>query len=258
MSEGSGSASAQARCTASRPASHVLWRARRRGARRPASNSTGRARPRTRPSSPRPARGRSGRGHCLGSRRLSKCGGPQRPALISWSGRPRTSWQEPAAASGQQARLPRRHGRRVGSTRPREQRTSPRTGSSHVPSCAGVDQPDSIRPRARCRSSPAATEVEEHGAGVVQQGEHARRTVGGLAGRDRACAGRAAGVPPRGRSGCRDRRASRRCAGAARPCPAVRSSCRAAPGDDRRAGSSATCAMVLCNTRAPTGCRSAW
>ena len=42
----------------------------------------------------------------------------------------------------------------------------------------GVDQPDSIRPR-RDVEAAGFTEVEEHGPGVVQQGEHARRTVGG-------------------------------------------------------------------------------
>ena len=43
----------------------------------------------------------------------------------------------------------------------------------------GVDQPDSIRPR-RDVEAAEFTEVEEHGPGVVQQGEHARRTVGGV------------------------------------------------------------------------------
>ena len=43
----------------------------------------------------------------------------------------------------------------------------------------GVDQPDSIRPR-RDVEAAGFTEVEEHGPGVVQQGEHARGTVGGV------------------------------------------------------------------------------
>ena len=43
----------------------------------------------------------------------------------------------------------------------------------------GVDQPDSIRPR-RDVEAAGFTEVEEHGPGVVQQGEDARGTVGGV------------------------------------------------------------------------------
>ncbi len=44
---------------------------------------------------------------------------------------------------------------------------------------AGVDQPDSTRPR-RDVNAAGLTEAEEHGPGVVQQGEHARGTVGGV------------------------------------------------------------------------------
>src|SRR5207248_4723433 len=43
----------------------------------------------------------------------------------------------------------------------------------------GVDQPDSIRPR-RNVGTAGLTEVEEHGPGVVQQGEYARGTVRGM------------------------------------------------------------------------------
>jgi hypothetical protein len=43
----------------------------------------------------------------------------------------------------------------------------------------GVDQPDSIRPRRNVETA-GFTEVEEHGPGVVQQGEYARGTVGGV------------------------------------------------------------------------------
>src|SRR6266480_5030511 len=42
----------------------------------------------------------------------------------------------------------------------------------------GVDQPDSIRPRRNVETA-GFTEVEEHGPGVVQQGEDARGTVRG-------------------------------------------------------------------------------
>jgi hypothetical protein len=45
----------------------------------------------------------------------------------------------------------------------------------------GVDQPDSIRPRRDVQAAGFA-EVEEHGPGVVQQGEHARGTVRGVQG----------------------------------------------------------------------------
>src|ERR1700716_4424283 len=43
----------------------------------------------------------------------------------------------------------------------------------------GVDQPDSIRPRSDVETA-GFTEVEEHGPGVVQQGEYARGTVRGI------------------------------------------------------------------------------
>ena len=43
----------------------------------------------------------------------------------------------------------------------------------------GVDQPDPIRPRRNVETA-GFTEVEEHGPGVVQQGEYARGTVRGL------------------------------------------------------------------------------
>src|SRR3989441_12990793 len=43
-------------------------------------------------------------------------------------------------------------------------------------SMLGVDEPDSIRPRRNVETA-GFTEVEEHGPGVVQQGEHARGTV---------------------------------------------------------------------------------
>ena len=44
---------------------------------------------------------------------------------------------------------------------------------------AGVDPADSIRPRRDVETAGLA-EVEEYGPGVVQQGEHARRTVRGM------------------------------------------------------------------------------
>ena len=43
---------------------------------------------------------------------------------------------------------------------------------------SGVDQPDSTGPR-RNVETVGLTEVEEHGPGVVQQGEHRVGTVGG-------------------------------------------------------------------------------
>src|SRR5947209_12174077 len=43
----------------------------------------------------------------------------------------------------------------------------------------GVYEPDSIRPRRNVETA-GFTEVEEHGPGVVQQGEHARGTVRGM------------------------------------------------------------------------------
>jgi hypothetical protein len=43
---------------------------------------------------------------------------------------------------------------------------------------AGIDHPDSTRPR-RDVETVSCTEVEEHGPGVVQQGEYASWTVGG-------------------------------------------------------------------------------
>src|SRR6202011_5126494 len=46
-------------------------------------------------------------------------------------------------------------------------------------SMLGVDEPDSIRPRRNVETA-GFTEVEEHGPGVVQQGEYARGTVGGM------------------------------------------------------------------------------
>ena len=43
----------------------------------------------------------------------------------------------------------------------------------------GVDQPDSICPR-RDVEPAGLTEIEQHGPGVMQQSEHAARTVGGV------------------------------------------------------------------------------
>ena len=57
--------------------------------------------------------------------------------------------------------------------------TSPRTGSSHGAVVRGVDQPDPVGPRREVEAAGRA-EVEEHGPGVVQQGEDAGRAVGGL------------------------------------------------------------------------------
>ena len=109
--------------------------------------------------------------------------------------------------------------------------TSPKTGSSHTPSCLASTDP-CVRPRSDVEAAGGA-QVEEHGPGVLQQREDARGAVRGRR-RGRACAARAVGVPRRGRSGCRERRSSRRCAGAARPCPTGRARCRGAPGCARR------------------------
>ena len=46
-------------------------------------------------------------------------------------------------------------------------------------SMRGIDEPDAIRPRSKVETA-GFTEVEEHGPGVVQQREHARRTVDSL------------------------------------------------------------------------------
>jgi hypothetical protein len=55
--------------------------------------------------------------------------------------------------------------------------TAPSTGSSHLP--AYVASTSCTRAAHGVMSKPRLTEVEQHGPGVVQQGEHAKRAVGG-------------------------------------------------------------------------------
>ena len=97
---------------------------------------------------------------------------------------PKTRWPRRTrsrvldADRGRRGLPPRRHVRRVGSTRPGAGR--PRRGpGAPRRRRTGVDQPDSIRPRGDVEAA-GLTEVEEHGPSVVQQGEHARGTVRGV------------------------------------------------------------------------------
>ena len=56
--------------------------------------------------------------------------------------------------------------------------TAPSAGSSHTPAYVRVDQLNAIGPWSDVEVAGLA-EVEQHGSGIVQQGEDPQRTVGG-------------------------------------------------------------------------------
>jgi len=120
----------------------------------------------------------------------------------------------------------------------------------------GVDEADAVRPRRRVETV-GLTESEQHGPGVVQQREDARRTVRGVQVEvGHASSEQRMSLPEVVMDVETREHAAMRRRGSSMLSSSVSVACRASVRSSVRR--SAICAMVFWSTRAPTGCRSAW